>query len=103
MKNQISRIQRILGHPAMKTCLDCNKVYLPMNKITNILCPFCEVDAIADVLNNKDNLDYEEVSFDNEDLNIYEHFSIPEKKKIEYAQKAKKGAIKSRISKKIKR
>lgn len=45
-EQQIDRIKMIMGNPAMKTCLDCGKVYLPMNSLTNHLCPFCQADEI---------------------------------------------------------
>lgn len=64
MNNQIARIQMILGHPSMITCFDCNKTYLPMNKITLHLCPFCKCDEINEIKKGEFRIDIEEVSYD---------------------------------------
>ncbi len=87
IQSQISRIQLIMGHPAMKTCLDCNKVYMPMNAITNHLCPFCEVDKIEEVKAGILNVEIEEVSTDNDDLELFD----PKHSLISRLSKKKKG------------
>lgn len=98
IQTQISRIQLILGHPAMKTCLDCSKVYLPMNAITNHLCPFCQAKEIEEVKAGILAIEIEEVSTENDDLVL---FDKPFKDKEERSEKAKIGAKKSQIAKKI--
>ena len=60
---QINRIQMILGHPSMKTCLDCGFVYLPMNEITRHLCPKCQDDEIQG-LSEEEEKALEVVSFE---------------------------------------
>lgn len=97
-QTQISRIQLILGHPSMKTCLDCGFVYLPMNAITNHLCPKCQAEEIEEVKAGILTIQVEEVSTENDDLML---FDKPFKDKEERSQKAKIGAKKAQLSKKL--
>ena len=97
MNTQIERISRILGHPAMKTCFDCSKVYLPMNEITFHLCPFCQVDEIEEVKKGELKVILEEVSNDNDDMILFDNPESPA-----FRLKRSKGLEKSIVSKKIK-
>jgi uncharacterized OB-fold protein len=51
IEEQVNRIKLIMerGGKNFITCDDCGKVYLPMNKITLHLCPFCKQDAILNL------------------------------------------------------
>ena len=98
IQTQISRIQMILGHPAMKTCLDCGKVYLPMNKITLHLCPFCQTEEIKEIEAGEFKIDSEEVSIENEDLPLFDDY-----KGSSYHLHAKKANEKAKIARQIKR
>lgn len=60
---QIQRIQMILGHPSVKTCFDCGFKYIPMNSITNHLCPNCQDDEIQGLSEEKEKV-LEVVSFE---------------------------------------
>ncbi len=93
---QIKRIQLIMGHPSMVTCFDCSKVYLPMNKITKYLCPYCQQKEIEEVKSGKLELDIEMVSTDNDDLLL---FDKPYHEKEIRREKALIGAKKAKISK----
>jgi len=99
-QEQIERIKMIMGHPSMKTCLDCSKVYLPMSEITLHLCPFCEADKIEEVKAGILKVEIEQVSNDNDDLLLFDN-DMPEEQRKERSDKAKIGGRKATISKRM--
>ena len=67
--NQIKRIQTILGSKHLTSCPDCGFKYLPMNEVTEFLCPKCQLDLIESLEDNE--IEVEEVSMENELIEDY--------------------------------